>query len=254
LNMGRKGKSSGLKRKPAPRFWPIHRKEFVWAAKPTPGPHSFEECMPLAIVLRDALGFAETRREAKIIVSQGKVHVDGRVRRVDALPVGLMDIVSLPDLGKSFCVLPSYKGLILNPIRDEEAKFKLCRIEDKRVLNKSRLQLNFHDGSNIVIQVADSKNPKEDVYCTLDTLKLSLPERQILEHTRMNEKDFAIITGGKNVGKFGRIAEMEKAEGKKRRNALVTIEDAKGGRYQTTLDFVFALGETRPLISLPEAD
>jgi ribosomal protein S4E len=33
----------------------------------------------------------------------------------------------------------------------------------------------------------------------------------------------------------------------------VTIEDKKGNHYQTTLDFVFATGETQSLISLPEA-
>jgi small subunit ribosomal protein S4e len=69
----------------------------------------------------------------------------------------------------------------------------------------------------------------------------------------MKEKDFAIITGGKNIGKHGKIVEIEKAEGKKRRNALVTIEDEKGNRYQTILDFVFAVGETQPLVSLMEA-
>jgi small subunit ribosomal protein S4e len=83
---------------------------------------------------------------------------------------------------------------------------------------------------------------------------VGIPEKQILEHTKMKEKDYAVITGGKNVGKFGRIIEIEKAEGKKRRNALVTIEDEKGTRYQTTLEFIFAIGDTRPLISLPEVD
>lgn len=252
--MGGKGKSSGLKRKPAPRFWPIHRKEFVWAVKPNPGPHSLEKCMPLAIVLRDVLGFAETRKEAKTIVTVGKVYVNGKVRRRDDFPVGLMDVISIPEMGKSFCVLPSYKGLILNPVKDEEAKFKLCRIEDKTVVNKGQVQLHLHDGSNIMIHVADPKKPQEDVYETLDTLKMSLPEKEIVQHAKMKEKDFAVITGGKNVGKHGKIIEIEKAEGKKRRNALVTIEDNKGNRYQTTLDFVFAIGEAQPLISLPEAD
>jgi ribosomal protein S4E len=69
----------------------------------------------------------------------------------------------------------------------------------------------------------------------------------------MKENDFAMITGGKNVGKYGKIIEIEKAEGKKLRNALVTIEDEKGDQYQTILNFVFAIGETKPLISLTEA-
>jgi len=54
------------------------------------------------------------------------------------------------------------------------------------------------------------------------------------------------------VGKHGKILQIEKAEGKKRRNALVTIEDEEGRRYQTILNFVFAVGETQPLIALAE--
>jgi len=251
--LGRKGQSSGLKRKPAPRFWPIHRKEFTWVVKPTSGPHSLEKCMPLALILRETLGLAETRKEAKTIVSQGRVYVDGNVRAKDDFPIGLMDVISIPDVGKSFCVLPSYRGLVLKEISSEDAKFKLCRIEDKTVVSSGQVQLHLHDGSNILVKIADVKNPQEDVYDTLDTVKISLPDKQILEHVKMKEKDFAIITGGKNVGNWGRTVEIEKAEGKKRRNALVTVEDEKGNRYQTTLNFVFAVGEAHPLISLAEA-
>jgi small subunit ribosomal protein S4e len=199
------------------------------------------------------MGLAETRKEAKTIVSQGRVYIDGNIRMVDDFPIGLMDVISIPDIGKSFCVLPSYKGLILKEISSEDAKFKLCRIDDKTVVDSGQVQLHLHDGSNILVRIADLKNPQEDVYDTLDTVKISLPEKQILEHIKMKEKDFAVITGGKNIGKWGKAIEIEKSEGKKRRNALVTIEDEKGNRYQTILNFVFAIGETRPLISLAEA-
>ncbi|MEM3054751.1 MAG: 30S ribosomal protein S4e [Candidatus Bathyarchaeia archaeon] len=251
--MGRKGGSTVLKRKPAPRSWPIHRKEFVWVVKPAPGPHSLETCLPLTIILRDILGIAKTRKEAKIIASQGKVHVDGKIRWGDSFPAGLMDVVSLPEVGKNFRILPSYKGLILHPIPREEAGFKLCRIENKTVVKNGHIQLNLHDGSNILVKVVDPKNPQEDVYETFDTVKISLPERQILQHVKMKENVFAIVTGGKNMGKYGKVVEIEKLKGKKRRDAIVTIEDGKGNRYQTILDFIFALGETGSLISLPEA-
>ncbi len=251
--MGRKGQSTGLKRKPAPRFWPIHRKEFTWVVKPSPGPHSLENCLSLAVVLRDILGFAKTEKEAKTIVSQEKVQVNGKVRRSDKFPVGLMDVISVSDIDKHFCVLPSAKGLILHPIDKEEASFRLCRIENKKVVNGGHVQLNFHDGSNMLVKIADPKNPQEDVYQTLDMLKLSIPENQVLEHVKVKGKNYAVITGGKNIGKHGKIVELEKAEGKKRRNALVTIEDEKGNRYQTILTFIFTIGESKPLISLPEA-
>ena len=250
--MGRKGGSTGLKRKPAPRFWPIHRKESVWIVKPSAGPHSLQECLPLAIVLRDILGFAKTRNEAKKIISQGKVYVDGKVRRKDNFPIALMDVASIPDADKCFRMLPSKKGLVLHPIGKEEAAFKLCRIENKTVTKNGHVQLNLHDGSNILVKVADPKNPQEDVYHAFDTVKIGLPERQILEHVKMKENDFAIITGGKNIGKYGKIVEIESVKAKKRRNSFAIIQDEKGSRYQTTLNFVFAIGETQPTISLPE--
>ena len=251
--MGKKGRSTGLKRKPAPRFWPIHRKEFTWVVKPRPGPHTIENCLPLAIVLRDSLGFAKTRKEAKTIVSQGRICIDGQVRRDDSFPVGLADVVSVLDVDKNFRVIPSAKGLVLQPIDKEEAKFKLCRIENKTTAKNGNMQLNLHDGSNILIKSADAKYAQGDVLETINTVRIALPERQIVESIKMKEKDYAIITGGKNVGRHGNIVEIEKAVGKKRRNELVTIEDGKANRYQTILNFVFAIGETQPLISLPEA-
>ena len=253
MNLGKKGKTARLKRKPAPRFWPIHRKEFLWVVKPSCGPHSLESCVPLSIVLRDILGVAETKKEAKIIVSQGKVYVDGKARRKENFPVGLMDVISIPDLNKFFRVVPSHKGLILHPINKEETGFKLCRIEDKSVVENGHIQLNLHDGSNKLLKVADAKNPQEDVYKTFDTLKIGFPQKQIVEHIKLKEGNFAVITGGKNIGKQGRIVEIEKVEAKKRMNDLVVIEDDEGNRYQTILNFIFSIGESQPLISLPEA-
>lgn len=251
--MGKKGKTGRLKRNPAPRFWPLHRKEFLWVVKPSPGPHSLANCLPLSIVLRDILEVAKTRKEAKKIIAEGKVYVDGKVRLKDDFPIGLMDVVSIPDLNKFFRVTPFHKGLFLNPISKEEASFKLCKVEDKTTVEKGHMQFALHDGSNILAKTADSESPKEVNYETFDVLKLSLPEKQVVDRLKTKEGNLAIITGGKNIGKQGRIVEIEKTKAKKRRNALVVIEDEKGNRYQTILDFVFSIGTTKPLISSTEA-
>jgi small subunit ribosomal protein S4e len=242
-----------MKRKPAPKFWPIHRKEFAWVVKPSSGPHSTEKGLPLAIVLRDILGFANTRKEAKIIVSKRQVQVDGKTRMKDDFQVGLMDVISLKDAQKSYRLLPSGKGLILYPISEEEAKFKLCRVEGKRSVNNGHVQVGLHDGSTMLVKTADTKNPQEDIYKMFDTVKLSLPEKEVVEHVKMKENDFAIIIGGKNIGRYGKITEIEKTAGKKRKSTLATIKDSEGNRYQTILDFVLAIGESFPLVSLPEA-
>lgn len=250
--MGKKGKTARLKRKPAPKFWPIHRKELPWIVKPSSGPHSLQSCLSLTLVLRDILGVADTRKEGKMILSGSKVQVNGKVRRKDDFPVGLMDVISMPDANKHYRVMPSHKGLILTPISKEEASFKLVRVEDKSTV-KNGVQILLHDGTNRLIKVADPKNPKEVTYDTFDILKITYPDDQVALTLKTKEGNLAIITGGKNIGKQGKIVEIEKTEAKKRRQALVVIEDAQGARYQTILDFIFSIGENEPLIGLPEA-
>ena len=249
--MGRKGKTARLKRKPAPAFWPIHRKEAPWVVKPSSGSHSLHKCVPLTLVLRDMLGVADTRREGKIILDHGNVIVNGKVYKKDDIPVGLMDVISLPGSDKYYRVLPSHKGLYTAPISKEESNFSLLRVENKHTISGG-VQVIVHDGSVMLIKVADPKNPTEVTYDTFDTLKVTYPEKEVVASVKTKEGNIAIITGGKNIGIMGKIVEIEKAEDKKRRHALVLIEDAKGERYQTILDFVFSIGETSPMINTLE--
>ena len=252
--MGRKGESGHLKRKPAPKIWPIHRKEAVWTIMPKPGPHPLSRSLPLTLIVRDILGFAKTAKEAKNIISTGKIMVDGKKRHDEHFLVGLMDVISIVDTKKSYRILPSKKGLILHPIDADEASFKLCRIENKTVVKGGKMQLDLHDGSSFLVANENSQTPKEDVYHTLDVVKLSIPNRELLEYTKLAVGAPVQVIGGKNMGLWGKISSIEKKPDKKRRDLLVTLKDVYGKQFQTILDFVFILGDAESLISLPEAD
>jgi len=143
---------------------------------------------------------------------------------------------------------------MLHPIETEEAAFKICRIENKTTLKDGHIQLNLHDGTNIKVQVKDPLKPEEDIYKTLNSLRVSIPELEILEYMKLDEGAPAIIVGGKNIGVHGKIVSIEERHGQKHRNSLVTIEDKKRNRFQTTLDFIFVVGSKAPSISLPEVD
>jgi small subunit ribosomal protein S4e len=249
--MGKQGGSKHLKREAAPSFWLIHRKEFTWAVKPRPGPHPIHQCVPLAVMVREMLGLAKTRKEAKKIISQSKIMVDGKVRRDERFPGGLMDVVSIPELGENYRVMPSEKGLILHPISGEEAKFKICRIEKKKTLNKGYVQVDLHDGRNFQIHVENPQNPAEDVYPTLDTLTISIPGQEILEHLKLGKEMLALFVDGNNIGKHGTIVSIEEQTGQKRRDFLVTIKDENGETFQTILDYAFIVGDKTSRISLP---
>jgi len=243
--LGKKGKTARLKRKPAPKYWPIHRKESPWVVKPASGPHSLQTCLPMTLVLRDMLGVAGTRKEGKLILTEGKIQVNGIVRKKDDFPVGLMDVISMPDANRYYRVVPSHKGLVLSVISKEDAKYKFARVENKTTTSVG-VQVTLHDGTNMLIKVADPKNPVEVTYGTFDILKINIADGKVAEKLKTKEGNTAVITGGKNIGVQGKIVEIEKTEAKKRRQALVTIEDDKGVRCQTILDFIFSIDSNEP--------
>jgi len=246
------GESRHLKRLAAPWFWPILRKEYKWVVKPSPGPHPINRSMPLLTVIRDVLGYAKTAKEAKYIIYSGKVLVDGVVRKDYRFPVGIMDVVAIPEieLYTRFIPYPT-KYLWFTKIPKEEANLKIVRIEDKVTVKGGHIQLNLLDGRNIVIRVKDPKQPAEATnFATLDSLLIEVPSQQIIQHIKLDIGKIAIVIDGKNVGRIGKIVNMDVKPGLKRRRSVVTLEDMQGHRFQTILDYIMVIGDEKPLLTL----
>lgn len=250
--MGRMGGSRHLKALAAPEFWPILRKEYKWVVKPIPGPHAIERSIPLLILVRDVLKYAKTSSEARRLIAEGNFKVDGRIRRNYKYPIGPMDVIEIPKTSEFYRVIPvPTKVLGLVKITPEEARVKPCRIEDKTTIKGGHIQLNLHDGRNVVIRVADPKNPVEDTYDTLGTILLSLEDSRIIDYIPPEKDVIAIVIGGRNVGRVGRIVEVIPGALKKRKH-IVTLQDKSGNTFQTSLEYVFPIGRDKPIITLPE--
>jgi len=250
--VARMGGKKHLKALAAPRFWPVLRKEYTWTVKPSPGPHPISRSIPLLIIVRDVLRYAKTAREARRLIVEGHFKIDGRVRKNYKYPVGLMDVLEIVDTGEAYRMIPvPVKVMDLIPISKEEAAYKLCRIENKTTVKGGHIQLNLHDGRNIVIRVEDPKNPVEaKQYKTLGTVKIGLPGQEIQEYIPLEEDILAIISGGRNVGRIGRIKSIR--YGIRRHRSIVELEDKHGNRFQTSLSYIFPIGVEEPLITLPE--
>lgn len=248
--MAKKGMSHHLKSLAAPSFWPILRKEYVWVVKPNPGPHPMNRCIPLLILIRDILKIAENARESKRIIFDGNVYVDGIVRRDYKFPVGLMDVVKIPVANISIRIIPyPAKYLWYVNIPEEEERLKLVRIENKTLVKGGNIQLNLHDGRNIIVKRSQSESIN---YKTYDTLLIEVPSQTIIKHIPLEVNKFAIVIDGRNVGRIGKIISINERAGMKRKHALITLEDLSGHRFQTILDYVMVIGEERPLIKLYE--
>ena len=239
--MARKGHSLIVRRLNAPTFWRIPRKQYEYAAKPKPGPHPATNCFTIVYVLRDLLKVARTLAEAKIILNHGGVMVDGKIRKNPHFPVGLMDIIEIPGLGKAYRVLPDpLYNLKLSEVT-EDTKYKLCKIVNKSTQRGGIVQLNMHDGKNLIVKTDDANA----VYHTNDAVKIDVNSNEIADHIPMKEGMIAIVHAGINNGRMGKITKITRIL----KNDVATLDD-KGTTFETRLEYVFVLGSGKPAIAL----
>ncbi len=220
--------------------WGIPVKKDFWAPRSKPGKHPKDSSVPLVVIIRDLLGYAENSREARRIVGDRRIMVDG-VKATDYnAPVGIMDIVSIPELQEHYRVmLDQYGKIRLVKIEGGEEKWKLCKIVNKTTINGGLTQYNLHDGRNIVLE-----DPNE--HDTKDVLKLEIPQQLIIDSFKFKEGNMALIIGGKHIGELARIKEFEVVRSSKPN--LVHFEEG----ITTIEDYVFVIGEETPAINIPE--
>jgi len=225
------------KRISVPNSWQISKKSNKWITTTRPGPHHKEQSIPLGIVLRDMLGIVDNRAEAKRVLSEGKILVDGIVKKDLRFPIGLLDVISIPDAEVSYRVLLDRKGrLELHKLEDADVN-KLCRINGKTVIKGGAIQLNLSDGSNVL---------GSNDYSTKDSIILSLPDKEVLKHIKYEVGNIAMIVGGRHTGEIGTIKEINTVRSS--RNNTVSISGDYD--FETIEDYVVVIGEDEPEIKL----
>ena len=227
------------KRIAAPRSWKIARKTSHWTVKPKPGPHPKERSMPLLLVVRDMLQLADNSREAKRILNEGNVVVNGKVRKDRKFPVGVFDIISIPRIKAHYLVLLDKQDkLSLVAIAETAASTKLCRVNGKRMIKTGAIQLNLHDGRNIL--------PGESgaAIKTHDSLLISIPDNKIVKHFPFEEGNKVIVIGGKQSAQTGVIEEIRKVHSPQPNIVRIKADEGEVS-FESREDSVFVVGEEK---------
>ncbi len=227
------------KRIAAPRSWKIERKTSYWAVNPKPGPHPKDRSMPLLLVVRDMLKLADNSREAKQILNEGNVIVNGKVRKDHKFPVGVFDILSIPLIKAHYLVLLDKQDrLSLVGIAEDAASTKLCRVNGKSMLKEGAIQLNLHDGRNILPGESGTEIK------THDSLMISIPGNEVVQHFPYKKGSKVVIIGGKHSAQTGEIEEIKKLRSSQPN--VVRIKPLEGeGSFESREDSVFVVGEKK---------
>lgn len=218
------------------------KKERKWVVTPRPGPHRKFESIPLQILLRNVLSIVETGKEARTIIKRGEIFVDGKVRKDHAYPAGLFDVISVSKIKKNYRIVPSRKGLVPIEISENEAKKKICKIVGKTFVKKGKVQLNLHDGKNILVE--------KDSFNTGDSVLIELPTLKILDHIKLDKGVVGIVSRGADAGTNGRVKDIIVTATKEPTKIIYETESGEEG--EALKDRFFVLGKDKPLVKVSE--
>lgn len=234
--------SDHLKRLNAPESWHIAKKTTKFITKTAPGSHN-ANAMPIAVWLRDHMGFARNLKEVKQVLHQNDVIINGRSCRDAKMGIGIFDIISLPKINKFYHILRDKNGRHVSiEIDADAAKTRLCKVKNKTIIAGGKVQLNMRDGANLLA---------DNTYKAGDSIVLSLePETRfrIVDHFPFAVGNMAMVIGGRHSGKVARIVDIVKIPGSVP-NKIILEDEATKTRFDTISPYIYMVGKQTPAIA-----
>ncbi|RNJ25893.1 30S ribosomal protein S4e [Halosegnis longus] len=220
------------KRLSVPNSWPVERKEQTYTVKAGAGPHG-EEGVPLLIVLRDVLGYVDSKKEARYALEQDSVLVNGKALSDEQRPIGMFDILAFVEREEYYRVFPDEGGrLALTEIDADAADSRLGKVVKKQQVAGGDTQLTLHDGTTLL---AD-----DDTITQNDSIVVSNDDKSVVAHFSYEEGALVTAVDGEHAGEIGTVDEIQVTTGSSQNNVLVDQDD---GRFETVEDYVVVIDE-----------
>jgi len=191
--------SKHLKAYAAPKSWTILRKVNKWTIRPKEGAHPFERSLPLGTLLK-LTKHAKTTKEAKYIINQKAVTVDGKLIKDIHAACGFMDIISVKDSAPLRCTIDKKGRLTFIEAPKGEEHKKICKIESKRTIKDGKIQYSLLGGRSIL---------SKENYKVGDSLLIEVPSQKVIEHYSLDKGNTAFLLGGAHIGSTVVINKIE---------------------------------------------
>jgi small subunit ribosomal protein S4e len=224
------------KRLSVPNSWPVERKEATWTVKADAGPHG-EAGVPLLILLRDVLGYVDSKKEARYALNQGSVLVNGEAVSDESRPIGMFDILVFEQRDEHYRVFPDEGGrLALTPISADAADSRLGKVVRKQQVTGGSFQLTLHDGTNVHVVEGEAAD-----YSTNDSIVVDNETKEIVAHFPYEEGALVTAVDGQHAGEIGEVAEITVTPGSGSNTVRVTRDDDT--EFETVEGYVVVIDE-----------
>ncbi|MGQ3410984.1 30S ribosomal protein S4e [Natrinema sp. LN54] len=219
------------KRLSVPKSWPVERKTETFTVKADAGPHG-EDGVPLVVLLRDVLGYVDSRKEARYALSEDSILINGDAINDEQRPIGMFDIVAFPERGEYYRVFPDEGGrLALTEIDEDSAQSRLGKITGKQQVSGGDTQLTLHDGTNVIV---------EDDYSPKDSIVIDNDDKSVVAHFPYEEGALVTAVRGNHGGKVGEIDAINVTPGSGSNSVGVSTDD---GGFETVEEYVVVIDE-----------
>ena len=226
---------SHLKKLNAPRKWHIARRDQKFVVRPAPSGHEMSHVLPLLVVMRDVLHVVQTARELKLLFKQRQVLVNGKMQTDLKASIGLLDVLSLPDVDKYYrVVIDATRRLSLHSISKADSVKKVAKVVRKNAVIGGKIQITLQDGRTMIAD--NSVNVG-------DSAVLHLPEGKMTHVVELKKGVQIYIVKGKASGARGTVVDFDGTE-------KVVYDDGYGNKKVTLKSYVVALGEDKAFISV----
>jgi len=237
--------SNHQKRLSVPNSWPVERKTNTFTVKADAGPHG-EAGVPLLIVLRDVLGYVDSRKEARYALNEDNVLINGKTIADEERPVGMFDILAFDERDEYYRVFPGQGGrLALTAIDADSAESKLGKIVNKTDVAGGDTQLTLHDGETLVVEDASD-------YSGRDSIVVANEGDEIVAHFEFEAGALVTAVDGAHAGDIGTIEEIQVTPGSSQNNVIVSQDDGDG--FETIAEYVVVIDENFTSDDGDEAD
>ncbi|MFD1514837.1 30S ribosomal protein S4e [Halomarina rubra] len=225
--------SDHQKRLSAPTSWPVARKTKKYTVKAGAGPHG-QDGVPLLILLRDVLGYVDSKKEARYALEQGSVVVNGQAARDERRPIGMFDILGFVEREEFYRVFPDEGGrLALTPIDADSADSKLGKVVGKQTVAGGQTQLTLHDGQTLLTEDADIGGS--------DSVVVDNDDNSVVAHFPYEEGALVTAVRGQHAGEIGEIDEISVTAGSGPNNVVVAQDGEVA--FETIEDYVVVIDE-----------
>ncbi|MBC9987236.1 MULTISPECIES: 30S ribosomal protein S4e [Haloferax] len=221
------------KRLSVPKSWPVERKTGTFTVKAGAGPHG-EAGVPLIIVLRDVLGYVDSKKEAQYALNHQSILVNGDVASDVRRPIGMFDILAFVQREEYYRVFPDEGGrLALTPIDADSASSRLGKIVNKTQVSGGDFQLTLHDGATLVVEDASEYSGKDSIVVDNET-------KDVVAHFPYEEGALVTAVNGQHAGEIGEVTEIIVTPGSGNNSVVVETED---GEFETVEQYVVVIDE-----------